>query len=232
MRIKGGASIIIILGQALYKNDSSGSISMLPSHESRVEKAYNIFNDLHVDDSNNTKIIVTGGDTKKYNITEASIMRQKLISLHEEYTGNTSIDNIIILEEHASNTVENAINCYEMIKSNNDFDNNCTIHIVSNEYHIPRVRCIFKCVFDNPQQCYKLCYHSADSRLKRNGQYRQTDKREGHPDINWLLSERLDWEHNALLTLNEYLKKFKLNAHISDISDALNKLRTLNETLI
>ena len=228
MRIKGGASaVIIILGQALYKNDSSGSISMLPSHESRVAKGYNIYNDLHVNDSINTKIIVTGGDTKQYNITEASIMRQKLISLHE-YTGNTSIDNIIMLEEHASNTVENAINCYEMIKSNNDFDNNCTIHIVSNEYHIPRVRCIFKCVFDNPHQ---LCYHSADSRLKRSGQYRQTDKREGHPDINWLLCERLDFENNALLTLNEYLRKFKLNAHISDISDALNKLRTLNETL-
>jgi len=228
MRIKGGASIIIILGQALYKNDSIGSISMLPSHESRVKKGYNIYNDLHVDDVNNTRIIVTGGDTKQYNITEASIMRQKLISLH----GNTSIDNIIMLEEDASNTVENAINCYKMIKSNNDFDNNCTIHVVSNEYHIPRVRCIFKCVFEeNPQQCYKLCYHSADSRLKRTGQYRQTDKREGHPDINWLLCERLDWEHNALLTLNEYLKKFKLNAHISDINDALNKLRTLNETL-
>lgn len=224
MRLKTISSVIIVLGQALMKNDSI--ISMLPSHESRVEKAYDIYNNVCDESTNNTIIILSGGDIKGHGITEASLMYKKLIDL-DNNRSNNSIEDILILEEKANNTVENAINCYNIIQSNENFDN-CTIHIISNEFHIPRVKCIFNCVFN---RCYNLKYCAADSRLKKYGKYRVQDKRQGHPDKDWLLCERLDFEHNAIISLNSYLEKYELNVTKSDIDNALNELRTLNETL-
>ena len=228
MRIKP-TSVIIVLGQALYRTDNN-SISMLPSHESRVETAYDIFSNIN---DNDTRIILSGGDTKQYNITEAKIMQNKLLKLHQHSNHTDSINDVIVLEEKSINTVENALHCFNIVTSSKEY-NNCTIHVISNEYHIPRARCIFKCVFNNnPYKCYKMCYHCADSRLNKTGKYRQKDKRgkDENPDIDWLLSERMDWEENALVTLNDYLHKYNLNCTTADIYDAINDLRRLNETL-
>jgi uncharacterized membrane protein YqiK len=115
-------SVIIVLGQTLYK-DENDNINMLPSNESRVELAYDIYHD-HNLNKNNTRIILSGGDTKNYNITEAEIMKKKLISLHEQYSDD-SIDDIMILEVKGSNTIEKALNVYDIVSSNDNYDN-CT----------------------------------------------------------------------------------------------------------
>jgi len=203
---------------------------MLPSHESRVEKGYEVFMNYNLN-INNSRIILTGGDTKQFNITEASIMKRKWISLNNDTNILNNVDNLILLDEKSTNTVENALNCYNIINTyNNNNNENYTIDIITNEFHVPRTKCIFNCVFNNSNN--NLCYYYADSRLKKSGRYRLIENRDinEHPDIHWLLCERLDFEFNAVYSLNEYLSKYNLYCKNEDIENALIELRKLNET--
>jgi len=223
-------SVIIVLGQTLYK-DENDNINMLPSNESRVELAYDIYHD-HNLNKNNTRIILSGGDTKNYNITEAEIMKKKLISLHEQYSDD-SIDDIMILEVKGSNTIEKALNVYDIISSNDNYDN-CTIYIISNNYHIPRVRIIFKKVFNkDPSRSYKLIYHSADYRLKSKEKCKdiENNNENDNQDLYCMLSELLSLEENSLETLNNDLDKYKLQCSKSDTNKALKELRKIKESI-
>lgn len=58
----------------------------------------------------NFPIIVSGADTKKVGISEAEYMKEYLIQ------NNNINKNVIIMEEKADNTVENAINCLQIIQ--------------------------------------------------------------------------------------------------------------------
>ena len=141
-----------------------------------------------------------------------------------------SSSNVIIVEESAArNTVENALFCTDMLLETNPMCG--CVHVVTNEFHVPRTRAIFECVFQskNFAPANWTC-HAAPSGLATEGQYRPLAERPTNVTA-WRLCERLDWERNAIETLNDYLARYDLPPlPPGRIDSALAELRTMNRT--
>ena len=210
MKYQGSA--IFILGQVL---EESGKLPF--SLIARVEKGMQLVRSLILSTEKHPTVFLSGGDTAKRGITEARAMRNAINS--------PSSAEYVILEEKATNTVENAINMVRMCeKQRYEF-----VHLVTNEFHVPRAKCIFECVFERYEYDTTLVCHPATSGFV-DGPYRHVSNRPTCVD-QWHLCERLDWEQNALLTLNDYLARYSLGpVNDARIQQALNELRVMNVT--
>ena len=210
MKYQGSA--IFILGQVL---EESGKLPF--SLIARVEKGMQLVRSLILSTEKHPMVFLSGGDTAKRGITEARAMRNAINS--------PSSAEYVVLEEKATNTVENAINMVRMCE-NQRYE---CVHLVTNEFHVPRAKCIFECVFERYEYDTTLVCHPATSGFV-NGPYRHVNNRPTCVD-QWHLCERLDWEQNALLTLNDYLACYSLGP-VNDerIQQALNELRVMNVT--
>ena len=213
MKYQGATSAIFILGQAL---EESG---MLPlSLIARLDKGMEVVRSLILTEhQQHPTILLSGGDTAKTGITEARAMRNMILT--------RSTEDYVFLEEKATNTVENAINLILMCEKQRY---EC-VHLVTNEFHLPRAKCIFECVFEKYEYDTTLICHPASSGFV-DGPYRHENNRPTCVE-QWHLCERLDWEQNALLTLNDYLARYSLGPVCYErIQQALTELRVMNET--
>jgi DUF218 domain len=126
------------------------------------------------------------------------------------------------------NTVENALNCVDILKNLEPWN----VDLVTNEFHMPRAKCIFEHVLKvkGLSDLVLKCYPANSGHSK--GPYRSLHKRPSMTDAkHWRLCERLDWEENALLTLNSYLSRYSLApVEQSRIDRALEELIELNRT--
>jgi hypothetical protein len=198
------SSAILLLGQALESGQNL-SISLI----GRCNLALNLLQLYTGNKDLNKKlvgerhfIILSGGDANNLGISEARAMNDFLI-------GKFPTSCNIILEEKSLNTVENAVNCLPFVK-----EMNCSsVHLVTSEFHMPRAKCIFESVFKtyNFNDVELIC-HSSNSGFD-NGDYRALSNRPN--DVGkWRLGERLDFELNALSTLNEYLNIYSIEPGI------------------
>lgn len=213
MRLKSAA--VVVLGQILYPNGT-----MPGPLVQRVEHSLAVIQHNLTEDK--VHVIYSGADAALVGRSEAlcmldhfnsSVERQNLLSLCLDITKH--------LEENSKNTVENALNCKPIIEC---IGCQC-VWIVTNEFHMPRTKLIFESVFNSTN--IKLMWSSADSQLSRSGEYRALCNRPADSNL-WSLSERLDWEINALMTLNKYLAKYNLGPISScRIDVALKELQLL-----
>ena len=114
------ADVVFVLG---YQLDHDKMTSTLIS---RLEKAYD-----YATDNPNCKIIVSGGITRNNTVSEASLMKNALISFGID-------EERIISEENSKDTIENIKYCKELM------DNGDKVVIISSQYHCSRVQEIAK----------------------------------------------------------------------------------------
>lgn len=220
MRIPSG--IIVVLGEALRLNTTTNSYFASPSLLSRVATAARVYREKEM------PLLCSGGDAVKCGRTEASVMREILQDILKE---RSDLD--IRVEEDSRNTVENALYCRRKMQADfgGEVPENLCIHLCTSEYHMERAGLIFDTVFQEDN--VKFIKHCADS-LHRKGDmsYRKCEDRESDPG-QWLLCERLDWERNAIQTLNDYIStRYGLKKIDQDkIENALANLSRFNETL-
>lgn len=215
---KKTTTAIVILGQALDKPSGNLPRSLI----GRLQTGWAIASSLVVD-AEAMLILLSGADTSKVGVSEANAMRQYAMENLGECTwGN------VILEEEAMNTCENALFCTNILI--NKAKDCCIVHLVTNDFHTPRAKCIFECVFEASHFRHAgLHCHPAPSG-HAHGPYRSLSNRPS--DVaEWRLCERLDWEHNAILTLNDYLAGYNLGPLTQDrIDKALTELKAMNES--
>jgi hypothetical protein len=221
MNMRFHSTAILILGQAL-ESGRNLSLSLI----GRCNLAVNLLQLFTKNDDLKKTIvgerhfiILSGGDAKGLGVSEARAMNDFLIEkIPSTWT--------IILEEKSLNTVENAINCLPFIE-----EENCgSLHLVTSEFHMPRAKCIFESVFKTYDfNNVELICHSSNSGFDI-GNYRALSDRPS--DVNrWRLCERLDFEKNALSSLNEYLNIYSLKpVENARIEVALAELRAMNVT--
>jgi hypothetical protein len=209
------STVVLVLGQILEKDKSLPNTLI-----NRVNKAISIWKNDCIYECK--YMLLSGGDAAGLGVSEASAMRRFIIDQSPELCGN------IMLEEKSMNTVENALYCKDVLEK---VSCSC-LHLVTNEFHMPRARCIFECVMNHdPPMKIKIECHPAESGFEA-GIYRRMEDRPQDPK-RWRLCERLDWEVNALTTLNEYLSKYCLGPLDDDrIQKALEEVRKMNVTLI
>ena len=127
------------------------------------------------------------------------------------------------LEEEARNTIENYLNCQEILSQ---YNNDTHIHIVSNDFHIPRAyilgRHILGSRFPRIYPCPAPTVIGIPLHLQK---YRNTKERP--IDVNdWYACERIDWELNGILELNQKLAEYGLpKIPEPDITSAWKELR-------
>ena len=112
------ADYLILLGCGLEKDNES--LTMLR----RVNRAVEYLNN-----NPDTKVIVSGGYTTNSEVSEASVMKRLLLE-------KNIVENRIIVEDRATNTIENIKYSYEFIEKNSK------VVICSNEYHVFRAKVI------------------------------------------------------------------------------------------
>ena len=191
--------VIIVLGQLLH-NDNSLRESLIHRLQGGL-KLCQI--------TSNSVIILSGGITKNNTLSEADAMNQWIDVNVSPLKSYNNVE--IILEKESKNTIENALNCKDLLC------HNCTtstqspqsITIVTSDFHIPRTQCIFNHIFNeiNPKITCKLIHHPTDSLLNRII-YRPI--RSDRPiDINdWSLKERLEIEKRAILNIPKDMAKY------------------------
>jgi len=127
-------NIIIVLGGPLTTNAEPGIWL-----KSRLDKTIELYRLLQP-----TYIIVSGGDPNNIGTTEASVMKEYLIQ-------SNIPSEIIFTETFSSNTYENAIYSYEMIKHLSNHPNHpnhpIQIHTITSDFHIKRSKIIFETIF-------------------------------------------------------------------------------------
>lgn len=123
--------ILIILGFKL--NDDGGMNIIL---KNRLDKSAKLYCTINYD-----IIIVSGGNVgKNKKLTESSVMKKYLVEKH-------LIDSKIIIEENnSSDTNENAIETYKIIKKIKNIKN---VTIVTSKFHLERVKCVFSHFYKN-----------------------------------------------------------------------------------
>jgi hypothetical protein len=206
------STIIIILGQALIENDQ-----LRCSLISRIVTGMNMIQYC----SSEPLIILTGGKTGISKVSEASAMLEFIRKTYKNYNSN------IILEENSKNTIENAINCDMLLNQRYDITENLDIQVVSNDFHIPRTKCIFdKILCHSKNEFRKIQYIKADSYLDKSV-YRNKIQRP--PDINlWSFRERLDIEKIAISKLKHDFSKYGINGpDDSQINEAFKAIQNL-----
>ena len=124
-------NIIIVLGGPL-SIDAEPGIWL----KSRLDKTIELYQILQP-----TYIIVSGGDPHNIGTTEASVMKEYLIQ-------SNIPSEIIFTETFSSNTYENAIYSYKMIKHLSNHPNHpIQIHTITSDFHIERSKIIFESIF-------------------------------------------------------------------------------------
>ncbi len=124
-------NIIIVLGGPLTTNAEPGIWL-----KSRLDKTIELYRLLQP-----TYIIVSGGDPNNIGTTEAFVMKEYLIQ-------SNIPGEIIFTETFSSNTYENAIYSYEMIKHLSNHPNHpIQIYTITSDFHIERSKIIFETIF-------------------------------------------------------------------------------------
>lgn len=138
--------ILIILGFKL--NDDGGMNIILKNRLDKSVKLYCI--------TNYDLIIVSGGNVgRNKKLTESSVMKKYLVEKH-------LIDSKIIIEENnSSDTNENAIETFKIIKK---LENVKNITIITSEFHLKRVKCVFSYYYKN---CFKLIFKSSKDNISK-----------------------------------------------------------------
>lgn len=228
MKLKAFVSTAVVtLGQILYENGTL-PVPLI----GRVEQSIDLMRELMFNQTNasldddNIHMIYTGADAASTGRSESQAMldmfNSKITQICPEnkiFEKRTAFE--MHLEEQSTNTVENAMYCKEIIER---VGCQC-IWLVTNEFHMPRAKIIFECIYNNTGIDLMCC--SADSNLSRSCQYREMCNRPDDANL-WSLNERIDWEVNALNTINEYLLNYDIgHVSISRIESALKELDLL-----
>ena len=224
---------IIVLGQSLLQNDV-----MRISLVSRIDTAMKIYNNLtQLLPIPNCRIILSGGVTGSSNSSEAKVMKN-YICKHNLFHNSVEHNTTILLEEQSLNTIENAIHCHDIIKCICfPFQSNASppsvsssvtpvVIIVSNDFHIPRVKCIFKAVFES-QSNYKLLFQSSPSYLNKRI-YRSDTKLRPRDIEEWSFLERLEIESKAINNLHNQFKQYDLyrDSHTNGTSATIPMMKS------
>jgi len=197
---------VVCLGQLLQNS----SIDLLAdSLKSRLSLSLKLF-----DTTPLPKVLVlTGGDVAKIGVSEAQAMR---LFLHQQRS--LLDDDKLLLEELACNTAENALNCKRLLSAGwSGVTLNVTV--VTNEFHAPRARLIFKSVFNESiVQCSIA------------------SSRQNCPQSNALLKRRINQEIMYLPKLPAYLsEKYGLSEcclpTCAQVDEALEELRVLADSI-
>ncbi len=114
------ADVIFVLG---YQLDNDNMTSTLIS---RLEKAYD-----YAIDNPDCRIVVSGGITRNNTVSEASLMKDALISFGID-------EDRIVAEENSKDTIENIKYCKALMNSGEK------VVIISSQYHCSRVQEIAK----------------------------------------------------------------------------------------
>lgn len=114
------ADKVFVLGYQLENNQMTSTLV------SRVDKAYD-----YAKENPDSVIIVSGGVTGKNKVSEASLMKNALISFGLD-------EGRIITEENSKDTIENIKYCKNLISSGED------VVIISSHYHCARIKLIAK----------------------------------------------------------------------------------------
>lgn len=115
-------STVIVLGAQVYENGEAGKML-----SKRIDSAYE-----YLLQNENSYCIASGGKGDNEPISEAECIKESLV--------NKGIsDNKIFIEDKSTNTSENIINSYEIIKDKNLSDN---LAISTDEFHQLRARII------------------------------------------------------------------------------------------
>ena len=201
--------------------------------------------------SRELSIIFSGSDTAQCGITEAAAMEHVYKQLvHPKPIPFSTI--VVVKEERSKNTIENALYCRDIIKGliTSSRDSNIHIMLVTSDYHMPRAKLLFEyicCVNNDDSDDDDYHHHnntitvtccpanSLHRRFIENSDgvlcsYRPRVDRSDDSN-EWTLSERLDWELNALLSVNSHMGKYGLEAISKDhITRAIQQLKVMNYT--
>lgn len=255
MRIWDVGVGVIILGQKLGPDGS------LPhSLQNRVDVGVQIWQNINLElacnasTSNyldfNCNLILSGSDVANIGCSEARAMRNYITEKYEsllsprlrEFDSQASDDeNIIdewddyIFEEDCSkNTIENALFCKTIVQSLGCHE----VHVITNDFHLNRVQCIFRHVFansepklNNKNDISNVClqFHPASSGLAKLP-YRQLCDRPVDTS-SWHLSEILDFECNSVRNINSYFSHYGIPPLPEfSIEETIRKLRDFNES--
>lgn len=114
------ADKVFVLGYQLEGNQMTSTLV------SRVDKAFE-----YAKNNKDSMIIVSGGITKNNKVSEASLMKNTLMSYGLD-------EDRIITEENSKDTIENIKYCKNLISSGED------VVIISSHYHCARIKLIAK----------------------------------------------------------------------------------------
>lgn len=259
-------SIIVILGQLLNNCGSELPLTC----KSRVDVGYSLYQHLTrktCGSDASTLLVLSGGGP--FNKSEAMMMKLDILDTlqqqeqeQQRYTFSSSIlsdcnlDRDIILEEQSMNTIENAIYSYKLLCARGYLGNGnetVDVHIVTNEFHIPRAKCIFRCIYHNDHdtttvgissrssrssssdcnshQCNIIC-HSADSYMMT-GAHRYDESDRELDASEWYLSELLDREAKSMDQLKKrMLDSYNITVPDSYIIDAIREIKQLNSSSV
>jgi hypothetical protein len=214
--------VVVVLGQALDRGTVPRSLA------GRLDTAAHLIHEETTARPTSVLVVLSGADTTGAGITEARAMRQYL----DRALAPAAAAAVTVVEEPAArNTVENALFCTDMLQAINVTCGGGGVNVVTNEFHVPRARAIFECVFHAKRFApgHWTCV-AAPSGLVNNGPYRPLPERPADVTA-WRLCERLDWECHAIQTLNDYLAKYDLPPlPPARIDSALAELREMNRT--
>lgn len=199
------------------------------------------------------KLYDISGDAANIGISEAEVMLKtfngfyypnvSLLENNKIYFNESKINNSICwhkynynhhhyitfyLEETSMNTIENAINCKNIIRSLN-----CNkILLITNDFHMPRAKLIFNHIYKNEN----IILTCVDAKTSRNLISLQPARLliNRPKDINeWSLFERLEIETKAINNINQNLKKYHLeNIPEIDIKESLLLLSKFKQSLL
>lgn len=114
----GNADKVFVLGYQLEDNQMTSTLI------SRVDKAYE-----YAKKNDDSIIIVSGGITRNNKVSEASLMKNALMSYGLD-------EDRIIVEENSKDTIENIKYCKNLISSGEE------VVIISSHYHCARIKLI------------------------------------------------------------------------------------------
>ena len=189
------ATVIVCLGQRLLGN---GTLPL--SLQQRVRVAVRLQRDLQL------PILLTGG------ATHPSLPSTEAVAMYE-LARKLQNSSVCHLEEKATNTLENAIYSYDVVRRLGARQ----VHLVTNEFHAPRAARIFRHVMRADD--IKVVVHTADSLLPL------TSTSNDMPSLEKLL----DGEIRSILGLNRYFESYGLplmsNATLTVMAEEVEALR-------
>lgn len=218
--------MIIVLGQALL-HGSIPQISLI----SRVFTALSLISgNTSIKEKQSTILLLSGGTspilstnapTPMSQYSESNIMENLVNTYYKEQLASTSI----LCESSSKNTIENALNCYSLLKDQSNYPQKYSI--VTSEFHVPRTRCIFNNVFSSSVD--RLSYVSSNSYLEKS-LYRPHSLRPKKIDL-WSLAERLDIELLAVDNLPQDMKGYGLLVSDESVAQARAEIEVLRKEL-